>query len=278
MINILQVALFALSIPTGLMAFVPSQQQHRNAIMISSSVSSSLDATVESETDSSASSSSTTTTDAPTPTTPTTKKKDKMFDEFLNEKELLDQSTFPIKPDALMDRAKYVLGPDCGIGTLDDAKCLAENFEFIAAVVGPIPRAAYLDALTNFNLADSFDITSNYFGMHVDPLQPNRVWFMNRVRGVHTGDFMGASPTGNEIIYPPQTLHLDFNEDGNVTEFGFYTSDRRQGSTGGLGGAFGFMYGVGKPLPIPECQPYRPSKRFRLLQVIGKVAEKFQKK
>ena len=33
-----------------------------------------------------------------------------MFDDFLNEKELLEQSTFPIKPEALMKRAKYVLG------------------------------------------------------------------------------------------------------------------------------------------------------------------------
>jgi hypothetical protein len=169
--------------------------------------------------------------------------------------------------------------PECGIGTLDEGNCLAEDFEFIAAVVGPIPRTGYLDALTNFNLASSFTIQSNYFGMSVDPLQPNRVWFMNRVRGRHDrGAFMGAPPTNQEIVYPPQTLHLDFNENGDVTEFGFYTSDRRQGTTGGLGGAFGFMHAVGKPLPIPECQPYKPSKRFRLLQFIGKTAEKFQKK
>merc|ERR1712224_826412 len=127
----------------------------------------------------SSSSSSSSITTAPPPasvaaapsSTPTTEKK-KMFDE-------------------LLDRAKYVLGPECGIGTEDGAECLADDFEFVA-VVGPIPRKAYLDALSNFNLADSFDITSNYFGMHVDPLQPNRVWFMNRVKGIHTGNFLGA--------------------------------------------------------------------------------------
>lgn len=263
------VTLVALVFPTGMLAFVPPSSSHRNTNMrVSSLQSASTTATSEEE--------SVPTMTASTATTTTTKA---MFDEFLNEKELLEQSTFSIKPEALMKRAKYVLGPECGIGTLDEGNCLAEDFEFIAAVVGPIPRTGYLDALTNFNLASSFTIQSNYFGMSVDPLQPNRVWFMNRVRGRHDrGAFMGAPPTNQEIVYPPQTLHLDFNDNGDVTEFGFYTSDRRQGTTGGLGGAFGFMHAVGKPLPIPECQPYKPSKRFRLLQFIGKTAEKFQKK
>jgi len=201
-----------------------------------------------------------------------------MFDDFLNVEEIFAKSTFPIKPDALMERARYILGPECGIGTKDGAECLAEDFEFCAAVVGPIPRVEYIKALDSFSLEDSFDITSNFFGMTVDPLQPNRVWFLNRVKGIHTGEFLGAKPTGKEIVYPPQTLHLDLNEDGKVKEFGFYTSDRRQGNTGGLGGAFGFMYGVGKPLPIPECQPYKRSKRFRLLNFIGGLASKLKKK
>jgi len=89
---------------------------------------------------------------------------------------------------------------------------------------------------------------------------------------------MGAEPTGKEIIYPPQIQHLDFNEDGKVVEYGFYTADRRQGNTGGLGGAFGFMYAVGKPLPIPECHPYKPSFRFRILQLIGKLGNKLRRK
>ena len=54
--------------------------------------------------------------------------------------------------------------------------------------------------------------------------------------------------------------------------------DRRQGNTGGLGGAFAFFYGVGRALPIPEMQPYKPSKRFRLFQLIGKLQSKFSKK
>ena len=45
----------------------------------------------------------------------------------------------------------------------------------------------------------------------------------------------------------------------------------------GLGGAFAFLYGVGSPLPIPECQPYKKSLRFRLLSFVGNLASKLKK-
>uniref|UniRef100_A0A7S2XSR9 Uncharacterized protein n=1 Tax=Attheya septentrionalis TaxID=420275 RepID=A0A7S2XSR9_9STRA len=199
------------------------------------------------------------------------------WSDILDEEAMLAKSTFPIKPNQLIARTKEVLSPTIGIGTKDGGACLADDFEFCAAVVGPIGKEEYLDALKSFNLEESFDITPNFFGMTVDPMQPNRVYFFNRVQAIHTGTFMGAAPTGKEIIYPPQVFHMDFNEDGKVKEVGFYTADRRQGNTGGLGGAFGFMYGVGRPLPIPECQPYKPSFRFRSLQLIGKIAKKLSR-
>ena len=204
--------------------------------------------------------------------------KDTMFDTFVNEAELLETSSFPISPEKLMERAKEILSPAVGIGTKDGGECLADDFEFCAAVVGPIGKKEYLGALGSFKLEDAFAISPNFFGMSVDPLQPNRVWFFNRVQGTHTGTFMGAEPTGKEIVYPPQIQHMDFNADGKLKEYGFYTADRRQGNTGGLGGAFGFMYGVGKPLPIPECQPYKRSFRFRMLNFVGGLAQKLMKK
>ena len=73
-------------------------------------------------------------------------------------------SSFPIAPDALVNRAKEVLSPQIEIGTRDDGKCLAEDFEFVAAVVGPIPKEEYLQALGNFKLTESFDIEQNFFG------------------------------------------------------------------------------------------------------------------
>lgn len=198
--------------------------------------------------------------------------------QFLDEEELFAKSAFPIKPEDLIARAKEVLSPSVGVGTKDGGKCLADDFEFCAAVVGPIGKTEYLGALDSFSLEEAFDITPNFFGISVDPTQPNRVWFLNRIEGIHKGEFMGAQPTGNEIIYPPQIHHMDFTSEGKVTEFGFYTADRRQGNTGGLGGAFGFMYGVGKPLPIPECQPYKRSFRFRLLNWVGRLGQKLRKK
>ena len=201
-----------------------------------------------------------------------------MFSEFLDEEALLQRSTFPIAPADLMIRAKEILSPDCAIGTKDGGACLAPDFEFCAAVVGPIGREAYLGALGTFNLEEAFEQEPNFFGMTVDPMQTNRVWFFNRVRATHIGEFQGAEASGKAIEYPPQVLHMDLNEEGQMVEFGFYTADRRQGNTGGLGGAFGFMYGVGKPLPIPECQPYQKSWQFRLLSFVGNLAQKRNEK
>lgn len=174
------------------------------------------------------------------------------------------------------------MSPKIQTGTKDGGACLAPDFEFVAAVVGPIPKDEYLAALGSFKLENSFDIQSNFFGFTVDPMQTNRVWFFSRQVAKHIAPFMGAVPEktkdGGVLTLPPQVMHMDFNPDGLVKEFGFYTVDRRQGNTGGLGGAFGYFWGVGKPLPIPECQPYKPSFRFRSLQYIGKIGKMFSRK
>lgn len=195
----------------------------------------------------------------------------------LDENALFSASTFPIPPMELIARAKEVLNPGIKLGMGDGGDCLADNFEFVAAVVGPIGREEYIGALQSFQLEDSFDITPNFYGFLVDPMQTNRVWFFSRQEAIHKETFLGAEPTGKKLVLPPQTHHIDFNEQGKLKEFGFYTTDRRYGNTGGLGGAFAFFYGVGKPLPIPECQPYKPSKRFRLLNLLGRVGKKFSK-
>lgn len=89
-------------------------------------------------------------------------------------------STFPHSPDTLINRAKALLNPDILLGQKDDGECLADDFEFVAAVVGPIGKEEYLGALANFKLEESFDIKPNFWGFSVDPMQPNRVWFFNR--------------------------------------------------------------------------------------------------
>lgn len=191
------------------------------------------------------------------------------------------ESTFPIAPNDLIARAKQVLGPDVGIGTKDGGACLAEDFAFCAAVVGPLPKEDYLDALGTFSLEDSFDITQNAFGFTVSPIQPNRVFWFDYAQATMKAPFFGVDPKDapqKDLNFPPQVFHLDFNEQGQVKEFGFYTVDRQYGNTGGLGGAFGFFYGVGKPLPFPECQPYKPSFRFRMVQLLGALAKRLRSK
>ena len=196
-----------------------------------------------------------------------------------DEDALLAASTFPLAPDALIARCKEVLGPDIGVGTKDGGACLAEDFEFCAAVVGPIGKEAYLEALGTFQLEDAFpDLDPKYHLFRVDPFDEGRVWFHSRSSATHTEPLMGKPATGKKLELPPQCFHIDFTGEGLVKEIGFYVIDRRVGNTGGLGGAFAFFYGTGNPLPIPECQPYKPSKRFRLLNFVGKLGAKFAKK
>lgn len=190
------------------------------------------------------------------------------------------ESTFPIKPDDLLVRAREVMSEEINLGMNDGGECLAEDFEFAAAVVGPIGKSETLKALETFKLQDNFDITPNTFGLTVSPVQPNRVYYFTQQTATQVKDFMGAKVEDAKegLVLPPQCHHIDFNEEGQIKEFGFYTVDRQYGNTGGLGGAFAYFYGVGKPIPIPECQPYKPSKRLRFLTIVGKLQSKFAKK
>ena len=138
----------------------------------------------------------------------------------VDEEAMLAASTFPIKPAALIARAKEVM--EAGVGTKDGGACLAPDFEFCAAVVGPLGRDEYLGALGNFKLEDAFpDLNPNYYGFRVDPFEPHRVWFTSRSTATHTGSLLGKPPTGKKLTLPPQQFHLDFAPDGLLREIGF---------------------------------------------------------
>jgi hypothetical protein len=70
---------------------------------------------------------------------------------FIDEAAELAKSTFPIKPAELIKRAKYVLGPGVEVG-MGDATALADDFRFVAPVVGPLGKDEYLGALKNFDI------------------------------------------------------------------------------------------------------------------------------
>jgi hypothetical protein len=198
------------------------------------------------------------------------------YKEDLDVDSMLEKSSFPIRPVDLISLAKQVM-IEKGVGTLDGGDCLADDFVFRAQFV-EVDKTGLIGALSTFNLANSFDVKQQFFGWTVDPVQPNRVWVFNRQEATHVKDFFGVKPTGKTLVLPPQTFHLDFNDSGKVIEFGFYTVDRAQGNTGGLGGAFGYFYGVGRPLPFPEGRPYKMSLQRSFVELLANFARKFQKK
>ena len=182
-------------------------------------------------------------------------------------------NTFAIKPDDLIVRCKTVLKN----GFANIAGDLAEDFQFIGPVVGPLPAKAFVKAVGGFDLTQGFpDMKSNYYHFRVDPYETNRVWFTNRTTGPHTGKLAGRfEATGTRVECPPQALSMTFNAEGKVTKITVgVVMDRTLGNTGGLGGVFGLFNAIGSPLPFPEARPWKMSKRYRLFQWIGRLASR----
>lgn len=190
------------------------------------------------------------------------------------------ESTFPFPPEQLIERTKQLFSPEIGLGLKDGGNCLADDFQFTAAVVGPLGKEEFLGALSSFRLEDSFSIQQNAFGFVVSPVQTNRIYFITNNVAQLVDTFMGVKPEDfrETLILPPQCVHVDFDDNMKVKEFGFYTVDRQYGNTGGLGGAFGFFYGVGKPLPFREAQPFKRSFRFRLINALARIGSSISKR
>ena len=68
---------------------------------------------------------------------------------------------------------------------------LADDFQFIFPVVGPLSKAEFCKIFGGFQLDKAFppddDRKDNYFGFTIDPIEPNRVWFFARSKWVHKG-------------------------------------------------------------------------------------------
>ena len=107
------------------------------------------------------------------------------------------------------------------------------------------------------------------------------MWYTARGRGTNTGPLPPFAPqaTGKQLVNPPQVCSLTFDKSGLVTRYTIgYVVDRQVGTTGGLGGLYGVLYAIGRPLPFPEARPWKPSKRYRLLQAVGNLASRLRKK
>lgn len=190
----------------------------------------------------------------------------------------LARSTFPIKPETLIEAAKSVLASEFGTAEGSDGSCLSEDFQFVAPIVGPLSKGEFMRAFGSFKLKEAMpDIKDNSW-FTVDPLEPNRVWFFSRATGTHTGTLNFASPippTGKRYEAPPQAQSMLFDETGKCYTLTVgYCMDKRVGNTEGLGGVFGILKSIGKPLPFSEAQRlYTPSMRYEAFEHVAKAVE-----
>lgn len=191
----------------------------------------------------------------------------------------LAASSFPLTPETLVEKAKAVLADEFGTRAgADPDALLAEDFQFVAPIVGPLGKREFLNAFGSFKVKDAFPDLADNSWFQVDPLEPNRVWFFSRATGTHTGPLnFGApiAPTGRRVQSPPQAQSMLFNEAGRVYTLTVgYCMDKRVGNTEGLGGVFALLKGIGKPLPVPEAQRlYTPSLRFEAFERLAKMGE-----
>lgn len=195
-------------------------------------------------------------------------------DIFLDEAASIVAQEFPLDEATLIAKCKEFLYFDQGIkapGLLD------ASFVFMGPYVGGasgLPKQDFLDAVGGFDIRSAFpDINPRFHHFRIDPMDPGRVWFTSQASGTDTGGFLGNAPTGKRFETPPQACSVKIGENGLVTKYTIgHVMERSIGNTGGLGGIFGPAYAIGKPLPFPEANPWKPSKRYRALMLVGKLA------
>jgi len=196
---------------------------------------------------------------------------------FLDESRMIAEANFNIPPDDLILLAKRFLVSRGGFGC--DHELLSDDaFQFVGPVVGPLSKEAFVNAMGAIDMKGGFpDFQGEFYNFNVDPFEPNRVWYTARGRGTNTGPLppFAPTPTGNSLANPPQACSLTFDEQGLVTKYTIgYVMDRQLGNTGGLGGLYGVLYAIGKPLPFPEARPRKMSKRYRAFQTLGNLLSK----
>ena len=194
---------------------------------------------------------------------------------------MVARSTFMVKPVALILRCKEVLRFKVGVDREED---LAADFVYSSPVLA-LGKEKYLEYMRSVvNVDDRFSsYNPGYCGYQVCPFNPNRVWFYSFWSGKHTdmpqnvpfpvaeaADIdldASAVPDATRVLCPPTVCSLTFDDAGLVIAYtDSYVIDRTLGTTGGLGGAFGALFGI-RDSPFaayPEGNPPRRSVKFKL--------------
>jgi hypothetical protein len=95
---------------------------------------------------------------------------------------MIGASDFPLTADQLIARAKEVLGAE--EGPLAHFEDLADDFVFMGPVIGPLTKEEYIPAVTRFSFSTVLpDLSVGAYNFHVDPYEPNRVYYCSRSRG-----------------------------------------------------------------------------------------------
>jgi len=193
---------------------------------------------------------------------------------FLDEQAALAEAAFPLSEADLIERAKTFLYYGQGV---EKPELLDDSFVFMGPFVGGaggLPKEDYLKAVGGFDIKLAFpDLMPRFHHFRADPLDAGRIWFTSQASGTDNGaGFLGNQPTGKRFDTPPQACSIKFDQAGLVIKYTIgHVMERSIGNTGGLGGVFGPAYAIGKPLPFPEANPWKPSKRYKTLMLIGQL-------
>jgi hypothetical protein len=201
---------------------------------------------------------------------------------FIDEAERLgSRSKSALPPETMILIAKRFLSSSGGLG--GDPELLSPSFTFEGPVVGPLGKQEFVDAIGSVDFAAAFpDFKSEFYGFHVDPFEGDRVWYTARGKGKNTGPLLPFVPeesgTGKTIVNPPQVCSITVDHStGLITKYTIgYVVDRTVGNTGGLGGLYGILYALDRPLPFPEANPWQKSLQYDLFQRVGGLLRKLQ--
>ena len=133
------------------------------------------------------------------------------------EGEMIASHKFPIPADELIQRTKlYLAKNQYGINEPD---MLAEDFEFVGQVIGPLDKATFIRQLGQFDLLVAFpDVKVRWHHFRVDPYDASRVWFTGRSMATNLGAVppLISEATNKAYESPPEACSLRFNERGQV--------------------------------------------------------------